>query len=101
MGLELRPHLTAISNLVTWLVEYIFILTVFMVFERLSPVYDNDFLLLESDNDIEAKRRNIAITVVISVFSAVIIVALISCFVIWTRRTNMGKTSNIIYSGSD
>ncbi|OAY24644.1 G-type lectin S-receptor-like serine/threonine-protein kinase At4g27290 isoform X3 [Manihot esculenta] len=43
----------------------------------------------EIDNDIEAKRRNIAITVVISVFSAVIIVALISCFVIWTRRTNM------------
>ncbi|XP_020541043.1 G-type lectin S-receptor-like serine/threonine-protein kinase At4g27290 isoform X3 [Jatropha curcas] len=43
---------------------------------------------LDSDDASMSKGRNIAITLVISVFSAVIIMALISCFVIWKKRTN-------------
>eukprot|EP00257_Ricinus_communis_P016162 XP_015574242.1 G-type lectin S-receptor-like serine/threonine-protein kinase At4g27290 isoform X1 [Ricinus communis] len=49
---------------------------------------------LESNAVMDAKQKNIAITAAISAFSAVIIIALISSFMIWMKRSRMADQTD-------
>ncbi|WCJ42965.1 G-type lectin S-receptor-like serine/threonine-protein kinase At4g27290 [Euphorbia peplus] len=49
---------------------------------------------LESESDIDVKKKDMAISVAISLFSAAVIMLLITGFVIWMRRANIAEQTD-------